>query len=162
MQSYLVKLIIIYAILCFILLGKSLITEDLVLVGSQWKCNFQKIRFSTNAYSKYEMINESMLYTFSSKSSFYIKDRMLVKDKNGLTETVELVFIGEYILDGNNLSMVFNDVNFKKKHSDDVINNDQLLYKGFSIDYKIERKDNFLYLYSANNSEEFNHVCSIP
>ncbi|KXO13856.1 hypothetical protein AKG98_1600 [Moritella sp. JT01] len=87
---------------------------------------------------------------------------MLVKDKNGLTETVELLFVGEYILDGNSLSMVFNDVNFQKKHSDDVINNDQLLYKGFSIDYKIEREGNFLYLYSANNSEVFNHVCSIP
>lgn len=159
MQVYLTKLMVINLILFFILLSKILTTSNISLAGSQWVCDLKKIGFATNAYSKYNSINELMLYTFSSKSAFYIKDRILVENKNAQTETAELLFVGKYVLEGNNLSMTFNDVIFKKKHTDDVINNDQLLYKGFSIDYKIERKGNFLYFYSANNSEVFNHIC---
>ena len=149
-------------ILFFVLIGKILMTSNVSLVGTQWVCDLKKVGFATNAYSKYEIINELMVYTFSSKNDFYIKDRLLVKNKNGQTETAELLFVGKYTLDGNNLSMTFNDVVFKKQHSDAVINNDQLLYKDFSIDYKIEREENLLYFYSANNSEVFNYICSIP
>ena len=56
--------------------------------------------------------------------------------------------------------MVFNEVNFRHKHPNDMINCNQALYKGFTIKYDIELDGACLYLFSANNSEEFNHICT--
>lgn len=159
MQIYLTKPIILIIILFFVLVSKTFMTANVSLVGGQWFCDFKKVGFATNAYSKYAIINETMAYTFTSKSDFYIQDRLSVKNKNGQTDTAEFLFVGKYTLNGNSLSMTFNNIIFTKKHPDAVINNDQLLYKDFTINYKIEREDNFLYLYSANNIEGFNHIC---
>ncbi len=116
--------------------------------------------FVTPSYVQYSELNEFMLYSFSSDEDFFVSDRIQTQNQQGAVETAEVVFVGKYTLHDNLLEMVFNEVNFRHKHPDDMINRNQSLYKGFTIQYDIELDGDFLYLYSSSNSEEFNHICT--
>ncbi|WP_286294740.1 hypothetical protein [Vibrio apostichopi] len=143
-----------------LILAIVLSTPPLALRGSQWACNFKQMGFVTPSYVQYSELNEFMLYSFSSDEDFFVSDRIQTQNQQGAVETAEVVFVGKYTLHDNLLEMVFNEVNFRHKHPDDMINRNQSLYKGFTIQYDIELDGDFLYLYSSSNSEEFNHICT--
>ncbi|MFA0551662.1 hypothetical protein AB4538_12545 [Vibrio lentus] len=143
-----------------IILAIVLLTPPLALRGSQWACNFKQMGFVTPSYAQYSELNEFMLYSFSSDEDFFVSDRIQTLNQQGAVDTAEVVFVGKYTLNDNHLEMVFNEVNFRHKHPDDMINRSQSLYKGFTIQYDIELDGDFLYLYSSSNSEEFNHICT--
>ncbi|MCG9545213.1 hypothetical protein L1D37_15830 [Vibrio sp. Isolate33] len=143
-----------------LILAIVLLTPPLVLRGSQWACNLKQMGFVTPSYAQYSELNEFMLYSFSSDEDFFVSDRIQTLNQQGDVETAEVVFVGKYALNDNQLEMVFNEVNFRHKHPNEMINRNQQLYKGFTIQYEIELEGDFLYLYSSNNSEEFNHICT--
>lgn len=142
------------------ILAIVLLIQPISLRGSQWACNLKHVGFVTPSYAQYSELNEFMLYSFSSYEDFFVSDRIQTVNQQGAVETAEVVFVGKYTLQDNHLEMVFNEVNFRHKHPNDMINRNQALYKGFTIQYDIELEDDFLYLFSANNSEEFNHICT--
>lgn len=143
-----------------LILAIVLLIQPISLRGSQWACNLKHLGFVTPSYARYSELNEFMLYSFSSDEDFFVSDRIQTLNQHGEVETAEVVFVGKYTLQDNYLEMVFNEVNFRHKHPNDMINRNQALYKGFTIQYDIELDGDFLYLFSANNSEEFNHICT--
>lgn len=105
-----------------IILATVLLTPPLALRGSQWACNFKQMGFFTPSYAQYSELNEFMLYSFISDEDFLVSDRIQTLNQQGAVDTAEVVFVGKYTLNDNHLEMAFNEVNFRHKHPDDMIN----------------------------------------
>ncbi len=118
-----------------LILAIVLLIQPISLRGSQWACNLKHLGFVTPSYVRYSELNEFMLYSFSSDEDFFVSDRIQTLNQHGVVETAEVVFVGKYTLQDNHLEMVFNEVNFRHKHPNDMINRNQALYKGFTIQY---------------------------
>lgn len=127
-----------------LILAIVLLIQPTSLRGSQWACNLKHLGFVTPSYARYSELNEFMLYSFSSDEDFFVSDRTQTLNQHGVVETAEVVFVGKYTLQDNHLEMVFNEVNFRHKHPNDMINRNQALYKGFTIQYDIELDGDFL------------------
>lgn len=155
-----ILLIMFFLISCYLLFIKS----DVDLRNTRWKCNVSHLYMSSDAYQSYDMLNESMVYNFTSKDDFFIDSHAetVSSDDNPIINKYEVTYTGKYSIDKDIITMQYLDVLVRKKHVHEHINKTQELYKGISISYYLSRENSTLYLSGTENNESgelYNHVC---
>ncbi|WP_130250569.1 hypothetical protein [Vibrio vulnificus] len=129
------------------------------LSGTHWRCNNLKTSFLSEAFQRYQSLSEEMTYTFTSDSSFNIREFITVTDKNGDIDKAEATYYGEYKIYDNKLKLIIEKARLLKSHKDKTINNDYHEYDGIEIEYAIYLTKRNLYFYSPAKSEIFNMIC---
>ncbi|PSV22681.1 hypothetical protein C0W44_04890 [Photobacterium leiognathi subsp. mandapamensis] len=151
-------------LLIFVLIGLVastfyLITNKNDLVSTTWVCDQRKSGFINKSFTQYSHISESMILTFSSKSSFLINEFIQVKEGNNEAKLMELYYDGDYIQTRDHLTLNFNRVQIQKKHDNEILNQAYKDYEGYSILYRYKRIGKRLYFYTDSKNEAFDMVC---
>lgn len=139
--------------------GASFMLDRNALTGTRWHCKTIKTGFLSQAFRPYQSLYERMIFTFQSEHTFSIKEFVTIAERDGQTSTMENLYSGHYLLDGNRLSMSILDVRTAVPFHDPVINQEYSEYKGVTIDYAVALTDNSLYLFNEHHAEIFNSAC---
>ncbi|PQJ66329.1 hypothetical protein [Photobacterium angustum] len=129
------------------------------LVSTTWVCDQVKSGFISKSYTKYSHISESMILTFSSKSSFLINEFIQAQEGSDDIKLMELYYEGDYIQTRDHLTLNFNRVRILKEHDDSNLNKAYKDYEGYSIFYRYKRIDDKLYFFTDSKNEAFDMVC---
>ncbi|EAS65259.1 hypothetical protein VAS14_06048 [Photobacterium angustum S14] len=151
---------VLISIVFLLLLGVFyLFTNKDNLVSTTWVCDQIKSGFISKSYTKYSHISESMILTFSSKSSFLINEFIQAQEGDDKYKLMELYYEGDYIQTREHLTLNFNRVRILKEHDDPNLNKAYKDYEGYSIYYRYKRIDNRLYFFTDSKNEAFDMVC---
>ncbi|WP_318418164.1 hypothetical protein [Photobacterium leiognathi] len=154
-----INTLLIFIFIALVACAFYFITQKDDLVSTTWVCDQKKAGFISKAFTQYSQISESMVLTFSSKSSFMINEFIQAQEGNDDVKLMELYYEGDYLQTRNHLTLNFNHVQIQKKHHDDILNQAYKDYEGYSILYRYKRVGKRLYFYTDSKNEAFDMVC---